>query len=66
MFRNNKILLIILNLILLSVQGQERQGKYYKESYKKIYGLFESYPENDDRQWFLLIGIFIKQRVNKI
>ncbi len=49
MFYNNKILLIIFNLILLSIQGQERQEKYSKESYDKIYGLFESYSENDDR-----------------
>lgn len=49
MFYNNKILLIIFNLILLSIQGQERQEKYRKESYDKIYGLFESYSENDDR-----------------
>lgn len=60
MFRNNKLLLIILNLILLSVQGQERQGKYYKESYKKIYGLFESYPENDDRAM-----VFVNRYIHK-
>lgn len=49
MFRNNKILLIIFNLYLLFIQGQKRQEKYREESYDKIYGLFESYPENDSR-----------------
>ena len=66
MFYNNKILLIIFNLILLSIQGQERQEKYLKESYDKIYGLFESYSENDDRAMSLLIGILIKQRMSVI
>lgn len=46
--------------MLLSVQGQEQQGKYYRESYENIYGLFESYPENDNRAM-----VFVNRYIEK-
>lgn len=47
---DNKIVLILFNLLLLFVQGQKRlHTSDEEESYKKLSGLFNAYSENDER-----------------
>ncbi|MEN2436485.1 helix-turn-helix domain-containing protein [Weeksellaceae bacterium A-14] len=57
---NNKILLIIFNLLLLLIDGQNPKNKWQGESYEKIAGLFNSYSENDENAL-----VFVKMYIDK-
>lgn len=57
---NNKILLIIFNLFLSLIYGQNGQEKLREESYEKIAGLFDAYPENDEKAL-----LFVKMYIDK-
>lgn len=54
----NRILLLILNLFLSVVYGQEQQ-----RSYKEISALFEAYPENDERA-MVFVNLYIEKAKN--
>ncbi len=49
---------MIFNCLLLLMQGQRRVEKQEVESYKKISGLFDAYPENDERA-LVFVRMFI-------
>lgn len=56
---HNRILLLIFNLFLSVVYGQEQQQR----SYKEISALFEAYPENDERA-MVFVNLYVEKAKN--